>query len=168
VDDEEVGFTTARELRETADRGDGREPDDADGTRASDEPTFDVDHPDRKHPRAGGMRYEGGTVFALTPEGAVDASAAVDDVLAAGPYRYGDWFDLPMPLFLVHDDEAGDTFRVAVRDGTVELHVRSATSPAGLRAFYDRLVDRVGEPVTVTRKADGRADKGGAAGDGRR
>ena len=152
MDDEEVGFTTARELRETADRGDG-DTDPADD--APDEPTFAVDHPDRKHSRSGGMRYEGGTVFVLTPEGADDAAAAVDDVLAAGPYRYGDWFDLPMPLFLVHDDEAGDTFRVAVRDGTVELHVRSATSPAGLRRFYDRFVDRVGEPVAVTRRTDG-------------
>lgn len=166
MDDEEVGFTTARELRETVDRDEGADgSSDGEDDAAPDEPAFDVDHPNRKHSRAGGMRYEGGTVFELTPEEADDTATAVADVLAAGPYRYGDWFDLPMPLFLVNDDEAGDTFRVAVRDGTVELHVRSATSPAGLRAFYDRLVDRVGAPVAVARKADG---DGGNGADGKR
>jgi hypothetical protein len=45
-----------------------------------------------------------------------------------------------MPLYLVHDDETGDTFRVAIRDGVVEFHVLPETSPAGLRDLYERLV----------------------------
>jgi hypothetical protein len=143
VEDEEIGFTTASELRE-------REA--AERAAASDSPSFEVDHPEREHRRSGGMRYEGGTVFVLTPADADDLAGLVADLLDAGPYRYGDWFDLPMPLFLVHDDGTGDTFRVAVRDGRVELHVRSATGPAGLRAFYDRLAGRVDGRVQVDRK----------------
>jgi hypothetical protein len=143
VDDEEVGFTTASELRDR----------EAAARDAADDPIFAVDHPEREHRRSGGMRYEGGTVFVLTPADAADLAGLVADLLDSGPYRYGDWFDLPMPLFLVHDDDTDDTFRVAVRDGTVELHVRSATGPAGLRAFYDRLADRVDGPVDVDREA---------------
>ena len=137
-EEHEVGFTTASDLRT----------DDPDpGT-----PTFDIAHPERSHPRSGGMRYEGGTVFALSPDRDVSLADAVEAVLREGPYRYGDWFDLPMPLFLVHDDGTGDTFRVSVRDGRVELHVRSATTAAGLRAFYDRLIDRVDGGVRVERE----------------
>ncbi|MFC7234278.1 hypothetical protein [Halosegnis marinus] len=135
MDEEDVGFTTASDLREEASEPAG--------------PDFSVDHPERTHQRSGGMRYEGGTVFVLAADG--DLAAAVEAVLADGPYRYGDWFDLPMPLYLVHDDDTDDTFRVAVRDGTVELHPRSATGPEGLRAFYERLADRVGR-VEVDRK----------------
>jgi hypothetical protein len=143
VEDEDVSFTTASELRD-------REA--ADRAAAPTGPSFEVDHPEREHRRSGGMRYEGGTVFVLTPVDADELPVVVADLLDAGPYRYGDWFDLPMPLYLVHDDDTGDTFRVAVRDGCVELHVRSATEPAGLRAFYERLVAGVNGRVRVERK----------------
>jgi hypothetical protein len=90
------------------------------------------------------MQYEGATVIELRPTaGDADETALatlVREVLAEGPYRFGDWFDLPLPVFLVHDDRTGDTFRVAVREDAIELHVRSATDAAGLRAFRDRLV----------------------------
>ena len=99
--------------------------------------------PTRRYPRRGGVEYEGGTVFEVTPTSPREdeaLAALVESVLEADPYRYGDWFNLPMPLYLVHDDDTGDTFRVTVRDGVVEFHVLPATDPPGLRRLYDRLV----------------------------
>ncbi|WP_254535661.1 hypothetical protein [Halomarina litorea] len=110
------------------------------------EPSFDIPtRPERRYSRTT-VEYDGSVVFSLVPRGRKDAPAdgevdrLLGRVLEEGPYRYGDWFDLPMPLYLVHDDDTGDTFRVAVRDGTVELHVLPETESAGLRALYDRLV----------------------------
>jgi hypothetical protein len=121
-----------------------------------DAPTFAIpESPVRRYPRRGGLEYEGETVFSLTPGNAYDdpeLASLVESVLEAGPYRYGDWFDLPMPLYLVHDDETGDTFRVAVRDGDVEFHVLPDTRPAGLRALYDRLAAATDAAWSVERR----------------
>jgi len=107
------------------------------------DPSFEIPRrPERRYPRGGGVEYEGETVFALTPHPALsdgDLRALVEEVLDGDPYRYGDWFDLPMPLYLVNDGETGDVFRVAIRDGTVELHVLPATDADGLRELYERL-----------------------------
>jgi len=104
---------------------------------------FDIPaRPERRFPTAGGMEYEGETVFTLTPEPAADdetLTRLTEGILDEPPYTYGDWFDLPMPLFLVHDEETSDVFRVAVRDGGIEFHVLPATESPGLRALYDRL-----------------------------
>ncbi|WP_299237316.1 hypothetical protein [Natronomonas sp.] len=112
---------------------------------ADDQPTFAIPkRPTRRYPRRGGVEYEGQTVFSLTPAGEYDDDALralVEAVLRRPPYRYGDWFDLPMPLYLVHDDRTGDTFRAAVRDGAVELYVLPETERDGLRAFYERLCE---------------------------
>lgn len=112
---------------------------------ADDVPSFAIPQsPVRRYPRRGGVEYEGATVFSVSPEDLFDDAALVDlveSVFDDGPYRYGDWFDLPMPLYLVHDDETGDTFRVAVRDGRVEFHVGPETEPDGLRALYVRLLE---------------------------
>ena len=113
--------------------------------------------PTRRYPRRGGVEYEGGMVFEVTPtpprgDGAL--AAVVESVLEDDPYRYGDWFDLPMPLYLVHDDETGDTFRVAVRDGVVEFHVLPATEPPGLRRLYDRLTAATDREWTVKTRTD--------------
>ncbi len=108
-----------------------------------DTPSFAIpNHPTRQYHRRGGVEYDGETVFSLHPETAYGDETLrelVEGVLDGEPYRYGDWFDLPMPLYLVHDDHTGDTFRVAVRDGVVELYVLPETEAAGLRAFYRRL-----------------------------
>lgn len=115
------------------------------------EPTFEIPaRPERRYSRTT-VEYEGTVVFALAPGSAVDegVDALLQRVLENGPYRYGDWFDLPMPLYLVHDDDTGDTFRVAVRDGTVEMHVLPETGAAGLRALYDRLVAASDDPWSV-------------------
>lgn len=107
-------------------------------------PSFDIPaRPRRRYPYSGGVEYEGETVFELIPESEPDGSLTdlLERVVIEEPYTYGDWFDLPMPLLLVHDGETGDVFRVAVRDRTVELHVLPATESAGLRRFYDQLVD---------------------------
>lgn len=122
------------------------------------EPSFDIpSRPTRRFSRHT-VEYEGETVFRLEPEPAREdgaLAALVERVLATGPYRYGDWFELPMPLYLVHDGDTGDTFRVAVRDGRVELHVLPDTGSAGLRALYDRLREESGHEWTVECRTDG-------------
>ena len=107
------------------------------------EPSFTIPaRPTRRYPHGSGVEYEGGTEFELIPDREYTETAlaaVVTDILAAGPYRYGDFHDLPMPLWLVRDEGTTDVYRVAVRDGTVRLHVLPETESAGLRRFYDRL-----------------------------
>ncbi len=109
------------------------------------EPSFAIPvRPTRSYPYSGGVEYEGGTLFRLTPDGNYsndELATLTETVLEEGPYRYGDFFTLPMPLYLVRDDDTGDVFRVSIRDGTVRLHVLPETEPAGLRAIYDRLIE---------------------------
>lgn len=98
--------------------------------------------PDRRYPHSGGVEYDGETVFSLTPTPPQDdgrLESLLESVLTADRYVFGDWFDLPMPLYLVHDSETGDVFRVSVRDGQVRLHVLPATDPPGLRGLFDGL-----------------------------
>ncbi|MFC6864867.1 hypothetical protein ACFQGE_15550 [Halomicroarcula sp. GCM10025817] len=107
------------------------------------EPSFSIPRrPERRYPHGSGVEYEGGTTFELVPnseQATADLAAVVAGILADGPYRYGDFHDLPMPLWLVRDEETTDVFRVSVRDGTVRLHVLPTTESDGLRRFYDRL-----------------------------
>lgn len=110
-----------------------------------DEPSFEIPRrPERRYSRHAGLEYAGETVFSLSP----DVEYADDEldtllrtVIDADPYTYGDWFDLPMALYLLNDAETGDVFRVAVRDGSIALHVLPETNPEGLRALYRRLRD---------------------------
>jgi hypothetical protein len=118
------------------------------------EPSFHIPVRPRRRFSRTTVEYEGEVVFDCRPADHDDPEALVRAALDAGPYRYGDWFDLPMPLYLVHDDATGDTFRVAVRDGTVELHVLPETGSAGLRALYDRLVAATDCGWTVTRRVE--------------
>jgi hypothetical protein len=149
--DPDLSFSTAADLRAAADETSEQAGDGADAFG-------DLRHPDRTFPRAGGMKYEGATVIELSPpSGPTDEAALaalVREVLAADRYRFGDWFDLPLPVYLVHDNHAGDTFRVAVRESSVELHVRSATGADGLRAFRDRLSESVAGPTDGDPPAD--------------
>jgi hypothetical protein len=121
-------------------------------------PTFSIPkRPTRRYRRRGGVEYEGGTVFSLEPTNEYDDDSLtklVERVLDQQPYRYGDWFDLPMPLYLVHDDRTGDTFRIAIRGGTVTLHVLPETGADGLRAFYERLVESSETGWDVTSRID--------------
>lgn len=130
MSDEDPVFRTAADLRDEE-------------RSAHAAPDFTIpERPERRYPRDAGVEYRGGAVFHLTPGGDWEESALaalVEEVLETGDYRYGDWFDLPLPLYLVHDDGTNDTFRVAVRRGTVELHVRPETKSDGLRALYERL-----------------------------
>ncbi|WP_123539312.1 hypothetical protein [Halosimplex salinum] len=109
------------------------------------DPTFAIPgRPERNYPRSGGVEYEGETVFELTPDDDRpndDLETLVASVLDSGPYRSGDFMELPMLLYLVRDDETGDVFRVTVRNRAVQLHVLPETDSEGLRRFYDRLVD---------------------------
>lgn len=90
----------------------------------------------------GGVRYEGETLFRLSPRGDVsenDLVSLVEGVLQTDSYTFGDWFDLPVPMYLVRDREHDTTFRVVVRYGSVELHILPDTLSSGLRAIYRRL-----------------------------
>ncbi|RRJ30369.1 hypothetical protein [Halocatena pleomorpha] len=122
----------------------------------ADDPMFEIPaHPERRYTNRT-VYYEGDVAFMLTP---MDGRAGrleplLTDVLDTGPYRYGDWFDLPIAVFLVHDEETSDTFRVSIRDGAVRLHVLPDTTPAGLRAIYDRLVQKSTCRWTVDRRVD--------------
>jgi hypothetical protein len=115
-------------------------------------PAFEIPvRPERTFPFQGGVEYVGSTTFVLCPAGtpAKRPADTVELLLEEGPYRYGDFLSLPMPLYLVKDTETGDVFRVGVRDGTVQLHVLPATDPPGLRAMYSRLVARTVTEWTV-------------------
>lgn len=118
------------------------------------EPGFDIPaRPERHFSSTGELAYEGGTRFDLVPDPAPQTplTDVVESVFADGPYRYGDFLELPMPLYLVRDDDTGDVFRVAVRDETVRLHVLPGTEPAGLRRFYERLEAATEATWTVSR-----------------
>ncbi|MXR52611.1 hypothetical protein GRX03_13475 [Halovenus sp. WSH3] len=110
------------------------------------EPSFTIpSRPQRRYPYSGGVEYEGQTIFRLIPSRSrsnEQLSAALEQTLDAGPYRYGDFYNLPMALFLVRDEGTGDVFRASVRDGRIRLHVLPETGSAGLRRLYDRLVER--------------------------
>lgn len=125
------------------------------------EPSFAIPvRPTRTYPYSGGVEYTGGTVFRLVPEAdrSNDELAALTEaVLDAGPYRYGDFFALPMPVYLVRDDGTGDVFRVSVRDGAVRFHVLPETEPAGLEAMYERIVERTEVGWHVERETDEQA-----------
>ncbi|ADJ15386.1 hypothetical protein [Halalkalicoccus jeotgali] len=104
----------------------------------SSDPSFEIPvHPESEYSRDGITRT-GGTVFSLFP-----ADGVVEDrlgrVLARERYTAGDWFDLPSPVYLVHDRELGTVFRVVGYDDRVELHVTTTTESNGLRAFYEAL-----------------------------
>ncbi len=124
----------------------------------TEDPSFTIPrHPERRYSRHAGLEYEGTTVFSLVPT--VDrADGALDDllksVLDGDAYTYGDWFDLPMALYLVHDTGTGDVFRVSVRDGRIEFHVLPGTDPEGLRALYGRLAGRSDDDWVVDRQTD--------------
>jgi hypothetical protein len=120
-------------------------------------PVFEIPvRPERTFPFRGGVEYEGSTTFVLSPSTDPGRSLGglLETVLDDGPYRYGDFLSLPMPLYLVKDEGTGDVFRVSVRDGTVQLHVLPATGREGLRAMYDRLLARTDTGWTVECRTD--------------
>ncbi len=107
------------------------------------EPSFTIPaRPQREYPYSGGVEYDGQTIFQLVPstEQSNDhLSEVLGMTLAEGPYQYGDFYNLPMTLYLVRDQQTGDVFRASVRDGRIRLHVLPDTESTGLRHVYDRL-----------------------------
>jgi len=107
------------------------------------DPSFAIPaRPRRRYPTSGAVEYEGQTMFLLEP--AVERAQPelrdlVEAVVADGPYRSGEFIDLPMALWLVRDEETADVFRVSIRNGRVRLHVLPETQSDGLRRFYERL-----------------------------
>ena len=114
-------------------------------------------HPKRTYPYRGGLQYEGGTTFSLVPDDDwldSELTDLVERILQEGPYRYGDFFNLPMPVYLVRDDETTDVFRVSVRDGSIRFHVLPETDSPGLQAMYRRLDERTEDTFHVLREVD--------------
>lgn len=112
--------------------------------------------PRRSYPYSGGVEYEGKTVFRLVPDTNPSEDTLLEyleDVLDDGQYRYGDFYNLPMPVYLVRDEGTGDVFRVSIRDGTVGLHVLPDTESAGLTALYERLDERTDVSWRVERES---------------
>lgn len=108
-------------------------------------------HPERVYPASGGIRYEGGSRFVLEPEGPTDLNETVNGALDADRYVVGDWFDLPQPVYLVHDGSLDTGFKVVVIGDAVRIHVLPDTDAAALAAFFDALeeVSTVDWSVTV-------------------
>jgi len=126
-----------------------------------DEPSFAIaSRPSRTYDRAGRLSYEGGTTFTLEPadDSIPELDVVVDQVLDTGPYRHGDFLELPMVVYLVSDEETGDVFRVSIRDGWVRLHVLPETEPDGLRRFYEHLVERSDCEWHVERRVEDGSD----------
>lgn len=110
-----------------------------------DAPTFDIPRrPERRFPQKGGVEYRGGTVFRLAPDAETpdgELATLVEGVLDGDRYTYGDWFELPKPVYLVHDRRHATAFRVVIRHGAVEFHVLPETASAALETLYGRLCD---------------------------
>jgi len=124
------------------------------GAAVTEEPSFDIPgRPERRYTHTT-VEYDGEVVFRLTPPDGCDPAAAVERVLDEGPYRVGEFHDLPMRLVLVRDEALADTFRLVVRDDRVELRVLPATEGQGLRAIYDRLVAATGDGWSVERRVN--------------
>ncbi|WP_136688567.1 hypothetical protein [Halorhabdus amylolytica] len=124
-------------------------------------PSFEIPaRPSRTYDRAGRLSYEGTVLFRLEPTetDGLDLRELLDDVLEGGPYRHGDFHDLPMVVYLVRDEETSDVFRVSIRDGALQLHVLPATESAGLRRFFERLTDVSDRELHVERWIDGAGD----------
>lgn len=118
----------------------------------SGEPAFEIPVRPECEYHDGGITRSGGTVFSLTPaDGSV--GERLGRVLDRERYTAGDWFDLPSPVYLVHDRELGTVFRVVGYDDRVELHVTTTTESRGLRAFYDALESESDVPWAVEREA---------------
>ena len=110
------------------------------------EPSFTIPaRPRREFPYSGGVEYDGQTIFRLTPSeehSNDELSALLAETLADGPYQFGDFYNLPMTLYLVRDEQTGDVFRASVRNGRIRLHVLPETESGGLRGLYDRLTEQ--------------------------
>lgn len=110
------------------------------------EPSFTIPaRPQREYPYSGGVEYDGQTIFRLVPDeqrSNDQLSETLGVTLADGPYQYGDFYNLPMTLYLVRDEETSDVFRASVRNGRIRLHVLPETDSRGLRRLYDRLTER--------------------------
>jgi len=123
----------------------------------TDLPSFAIPaRPRRQYDRAGRLSYKGSVLFRLEPtdsEG-IDLQVLLETILQSGPYRHGDFHDLPMVVYLVRDEETSDVFRVSIRDGALQLHVLPATESDGLRQFYDRLCEGTETEWTVERRVE--------------
>lgn len=125
----------------------------------SDDPSFDVpERPERHYPASGGVEYESGVVFSLSPTSDPEGASLVDllaDVLDDDRYVRGDFFDLPAPAYLVRDTALGTSFRTVVRKGGIQLHVLPHTDTTALENLYRALDDATDVEWSVEREPGG-------------
>ena len=89
----------------------------------------------------------------VVAEFAPDGDGALDDVAETDGREVGGFY--PVPVDVLERPVSPDmVYRVTVRDGTVELHVLPATESAGLRRFYDRLVEESDTSWSVECRVD--------------
>ena len=105
----------------------------------SDDARFDAPSRPERVLDDGGVEYAGKVVYTLSPEGEGPVRRWVEGVLGADRYTAGDWFDLPLPVYLVCDHEVGSLFRVVVATDSVQLQLLPDTEERALSAFFDRL-----------------------------
>jgi len=110
---------------------------------SDDAPAFESpERPRRRLTPGGGVEYEGEVLFALEPVGGAavpDLDERLGAALSADRYVDGDFFELPQPVYLVHDEALSTTFRAAVRPDRIELHMLPDTDPAALAELYVRV-----------------------------
>lgn len=120
--------------------------------------TFELpEGPERRYTRSGGVEYEGRVVFCLDPDPELpvdELEGLLADAFEDDRYVPCDWFDFPLPVYLVHDREVSTAFRVVVRTGGLELHVLPSTDPDGLRSLYRRLDAATANDWSVRREVD--------------
>lgn len=115
---------------------------------------FRIDEwPTREFDPNGRATVHGGVRFELRPTAErVEVAEAVDAALADDRFTAGSWFDLPQPVYLVHDTAVGTVFRVVVGANHVGLDVLPTTDPRGLSAFHRRLTAVSGAAWTIDRR----------------
>jgi len=112
---------------------------------SDDAPAFESpERPRRRLTPQGGVEYEGEVLFALEPAGEAsvpELDAVLSRALSADRYVDGDFFELPRPVYLVHDGALSTTFRAVVRPDRLELQMLPDTDPAALAELYVRVAD---------------------------
>lgn len=105
------------------------------------------------------VQASGEVVFRFTPsDSSTDVRGLVSLILATEGYTAGDWFGLPEPVYLVHDEVIGDVFRVRISGQTVEVMVLPSTTPRSVERFYDQLGSNSSVDWAIDRRVTPPAD----------
>lgn len=99
------------------------------------------------------VEASGEVVFKFIPaDPSTDIRSLVSLIFETEGYIAGDWFGLPEPVYLVHDEVIGDVFRVRISGHSVEFMVLPSTTPPSIERFYDRLRSYSSVPWDIERR----------------